>query len=72
MPALNAVTTPVELIVAMLPALMLHTPPLTASARFIVVPVHAVDAPVMLPAFGPAFIVTTLVAAAAPQLLLTA
>lgn len=70
-PAATPVTTPVEPTVAILVAVLLHTPPVAASVKVILVAGHTVDAPDIEPALGLGFTVTTAVAANVPQLLLT-
>ena len=65
------VTIPVALTVATPVETELHTPPATASVRLVVVVGHITSAPVMRPAFGAGFTVTTAVAAAVPQLFVT-
>jgi hypothetical protein len=64
-------TIPVEPIVAMAVLLLLHVPPVTASARVIEANLQTVVVPVMVPAEAVAVTVTTNVAVALPQLLLT-
>lgn len=49
----------------------LHTPPPAASASGVVAEGHTVKVPVIAPALGERFTVTTAVAAAVPQLLVT-
>jgi hypothetical protein len=51
--------------------LALHAPPLTALDKLIVEPTVTDDDPLMVPASGAGFTVTTSVATAAPQLLVT-
>jgi hypothetical protein len=47
--------------------LTLHMPPLAASASVIIAPTTTEDAPVIVPADGTGFTVTSLVATAVPQ-----
>ena len=70
-PAEIPVTTPVALIVATPVDTELQTPPATASVRLVVVVGHSVKVPVIDPALGAGFTVTTAVAAAVPQLFVT-
>ena len=70
-PGVTPVTTPVGDTVA-LPEVLLHTPPGAASTRLIVAATQTTFGPVMVPALGRGFTVTTRVAAAVPQLLVTA
>jgi hypothetical protein len=65
------VTIPVGVTVATLSALELHAPPLTQLPNVVVEPAHTDALPVIVPASGMAFTVTTLMAFAAPQLLVT-
>jgi len=61
-PAATPVTSPVELMVAIVPSLLVHVPPGVASASVIAEPIQTVDGPVM--AAGAAeFTVTTSIAA---------
>lgn len=50
---------------------LLHTPPVTGSARVVVDPSHTAPAPVIVPACGSGFTVTAIEAYALPQTLLT-
>lgn len=70
-PVDTPVTMPVLLTVAIPAALLLHTPPVVASVKGVVAPVHTVAVPVMVPALGKGFTVTTAVALPLPQLLVT-
>ena len=70
-PTLTAVTMPVALIVATPVDKLLHTPPAVTSVNALVTPTHKVVAPIIVPAFG-GLTVNTVVAAAVPQLLVTA
>ena len=70
-PAVIPVTTPPVLTVAMPVLLLLHTPPLVASASVVVPPVHTVVDPVIVPADGVPDTVTVVVVLAVPQLLVT-
>lgn len=66
------VTIPVAgSIVAVRGVTELQTPPAAASLKVMVEPWQTVTGPVIVPASGVALTVTTLVAAAVPQLLLT-
>jgi hypothetical protein len=65
------VIIPVGVTVATLAALELHTPPLTQLPNVVVEPAHTDALPDIMPASGNAFTVTTLIAFAAPQLLVT-
>ena len=65
------VTIPVLLILATVVSLLDHVPPPAASARVVVVPSQIVVVPVMVPAEGPAEVVTDNVALAVPQALVT-
>ena len=67
-PVATPVTTPVAETVAIEILLLLHVPPLTASARVVVAPVQTDVVPVILPAV-PEPTVTEVVALAVPQLL---
>ena len=72
MPAVNPVTLPVVLTVATVMSLLLQVPPVVASARVVVPPpAQTVEAPVMVPADGPAPTLTVAVARLVPQLLVT-
>jgi len=68
-PEAMPVTVPVVLTVALAGALLLHTPPLTELERRVVLPVHTVEAPLMVPASTGAATVTVVVAVAVPQVL---
>lgn len=71
-PGATPVTIPVnEPMVAIAVFTELHNPPPAASLKVVVVPGQAVNIPVMVPASGVALTVTTMVAAAIPQLLFT-
>ena len=65
------VTTPVPLMLAKPPLTLLHVPPPAASVRFVVPVGHTDSIPVIVPANGNGFTVTTAVAAAVPQLFVT-
>jgi hypothetical protein len=54
-----------------LPLLLLHMPPLTVLVIVTDVPIHKLDTPVRVPAFGDALTVMTFIALAVPQLLVT-
>ena len=71
-PAATPVTMPVAPTVAMPGDTELHIPPPAASVRFVVVVGQTVNPPVIVPELGVGFTVTTTVAAAVPQLLVTA
>ena len=72
MPALAPVTTPDVPIVATLVVTLLHTPRSAVGLLNAVVAVgHTIAVPVILPALGSGLTVTTVVAAAVPQLLVT-
>ncbi len=71
LPDATPVTTPDALIVATLVFEVLHAPPEPEVERLAVAPVHAVAAPVIVPADGSALTVATAVAAAEPQPLVT-
>lgn len=51
--------------------LLLQVPPPTLADNVILLPAHTVEAPIMVPAAGRAFTVTTLVTVVVPQPLLT-
>ena len=70
-PGAIPVTTPVALIVATPVLTLLHIPPGVPSLRLVVAVGHTVKVPVIVPALGVALTVTTAVAAAVPQLLVT-
>ena len=70
-PVATAVTSPAAVTVAVPVALLLHVPPLTPSDREVVVPVHIVTAPVIVPAFGSALMVSMLDALVVPHPLVT-
>ena len=70
-PAAIPVTVPVALTVAIPVDTAVQVPPATASLRLVVVVGQIEKVPVMVPAFGEGFTVTTVVAAAVPQLLVT-
>ncbi len=71
MPAATPVTTPVALTVATPVDTELHTPPVAASVKLVVVVGQITSPPVIVPATGAGFTVTTAVAATVPQLLVT-
>ena len=50
---------------------LLHAPPAAASVKAVLAPAQTMGVPVIVPAFGNALTVTTWVAAAVPQLLVT-
>ena len=71
-PAATPVTTPVvAFTLAIVALLVVHKPPVTVLVNVAVVPVHAVDGPLMLPAVAPVVTVTFAVAVVLPQLLVT-
>ena len=70
-PLLIPVTTPVALTVATPVDTELHTPPPAPSVSAVVTVGHITSVPLMLPALGEGFTVTTVVAATVPQLLVT-
>jgi hypothetical protein len=70
-PAETPVTTPVASTVAMPVSVLLHTPPDAALLSEVVASSQTVVVPVMLPATGNGFTVTTAEATAVPQLLIT-
>ena len=70
-PADTPVTVPVVPTVATVVAVLLHAPPVVASLNPVVEPAQTVAVPVMVPADGNGLTVTTLVAAAIPQPLVT-
>lgn len=70
-PAATPVTVPAALMVAAAGLLLLHTPPAAASVRVLEEPGHTIVAPLMVPADGTPVTVTTAVAPALPQLLVT-
>ena len=65
------VTTPVASTVAVAEASPLHTPPIVPSTSVVIDPAQAFAIPVMVPALGSGLIVTTVVAFAIPQPLIT-
>jgi hypothetical protein len=70
-PGIIPTSIPVPEIVA-LPLLALQTPPAVVSIRVVNVPAHTKVVPIILPPVAAALMVTTLVAVATPQLLVTA
>jgi hypothetical protein len=70
-PATRPFTTPETLIVATLTTVLLHIPPGAASESVVLKPRHTDAVPVMAPGFGEGLTVTTFVAMAVPQLLVT-
>ena len=70
-PAARPFTIPKALTVAMETAVLLHAPPGAASESVVLKPRHMEAKPVMVPTFGDGLTVTTLVATAVPQLLVT-
>ena len=70
-PGVTPVIIPEGVTVAMPAVLLLHAPPDDASLSAAVAATHTVEAPVIVPAKGSAFMATTLTATAEPQLLAT-
>lgn len=70
-PAATPYTTPEALTDAIDALLLVHTPPAIASVSVIVLPVHTVEGPEMVPAVAPLVTETAAVATAVPQLLVT-
>ena len=70
-PAATPVTSPVPPTVAIPGLTLLQIPPPAASVKFVVVVGHTIKPPVIAPATGAGFTVTTAVAATVPQLLVT-
>lgn len=71
-PAATGITIPPVLTVANDGLLLVQVPPDTELVRVIVVPVQAVEAPDIVPAFGEAFTTILLVTVIVPQLPVTA
>ena len=71
MPVAMPVTVPVLFTVAMAALLVLQVPPLAASVSVVLVPVHTVVLPLMVPAVADGLTVMACVAVAVPQLLVT-
>ena len=67
LPALIPRTIPVVLTLATAALLLLHVPPLVASANEVVAPVHTLVVPVMVPTEVPVVTDTASVALDAPQ-----
>lgn len=70
-PVVTPVTMPVVLTVAIAVLVLLHVPPLTASASVVVKPTQAVVVPVIAAGAGSGLTVTMAVSVAVPQLLVT-
>ena len=70
-PAATPVTTPVASTLPTVGAELLHTPPDAALVSAVVEPAQTVPVPVIVPATGDGFTVTTAVAATVPQLFVT-
>ncbi len=70
-PAATPVTTPDEFIVAMLVALLYHEPPVPVELRVVVLPVHTVAVPEIVPANGNGLTVTIFVATPVPHAAVT-
>ena len=71
MPCAIPVTTPEAFTVAIAVASLLHTPPVAPAVKVITDPTQTVAAPGIAPALGSGLIVTTAVALATPQPLVT-
>jgi hypothetical protein len=71
LPAVTPVTVPVVLTVAVVLALLLHTPPDAVSVRVMALPSQTERKPAIVPATGCGFTVTVRVARAVPQPLVT-
>ena len=67
-PADKPVAKPVASTVAVAGTVLLHAPPVAASVNAVFAPAQTVGVPVIVPAFGSEFTVTTWVAAVVPQL----
>ena len=70
-PAATPVTMPVLPTVATVVAVLLHAPPVVASLNPVVDPAQTIAVSVIVPADGSGLTVTTLIAAAVPQPLVT-
>jgi hypothetical protein len=70
-PEAMPVTSPVALLMLAVPLLLLQEPSNTVLDNDIVVPAHILDEPVMVPALGVVFTVTSCAAPMTPQLVLT-
>ena len=71
LPVVMPVTTPDELTVATVLLELIQVPPLTLGVRVMLLPVHTDEGPVRLPAGKDELTVTTMVAWALPQVLVT-
>ena len=71
LPADTPVTLPEPSTVPTEEVTLLHAPPAAASVKAVFAPAHTIGVPVMVPAFGNGLTVTTWVATAVPQLLVT-
>ena len=71
LPAEIPVTLPDASTVPTKEVTLLHAPPTAASVKDVFAPAQSTGVPVMVPAFGSAFTVTTWAAAVVPQLLVT-
>ena len=67
-PEVRPLTTPEVPTVATMVLVLLHAPPVAASANAVDKPAHTVAVPVIVPAPGAGLTVTTIVAATVPQL----
>ena len=70
-PAATPVTVPVLPTVVTVVAVLLHAPPVVASLNPVVDPAQTIAVPVIVPADGKGLTLTTLIAAAVPQPLVT-
>ena len=71
LPEAIPLTTPVALTEPTDGVTLLHAPPAAPSVSAVLAPAQTTGVPVIVPAFGNALTVTTCVAAAVPQLLVT-
>ena len=71
LPAAKPATTPDVFTDPVDGAVLLHTPPAAASVSDVLAPTQTTGVPVIVPASGNPLTVTTCVAAAVPQLLVT-
>ena len=71
-PAVTPVTIPDMPIVATAVLLLLHVPPVVVLLNVVVAVAQTIAVPVMVPATGSGLTVTSIVAVAVPQLLVTA
>ena len=70
-PGATPVTTPDGLTVPKAGSVLLQVPPVAPSVNVVVAPGHVAVVPAMLPASGDGFMVAMVIAAVAPQLLVT-